>query len=449
MFEKVLASRSLRRAASRLAPGRAVKLAGVWGSSGALAAAAVATLRRAMTLVVTAQLDEADAAADDIEVFTARPAQLFPAWETDLAGHVATDDVSATRLRLCNLLAQPANLRDEPVELIVAPVMALMQPVPSAQALAAARKPLRRGAVQDIEELVAWLVEAGFDHVEQVEQQGDFARRGGIVDVFPPGATAALRVEFAGDQIDSLRRVDLDTQRSTEAIDGYDLTFSAAAVTDDSGRASVLDYLPSDAVVCLIEPGAITETAETIYHRLHDIEPPLASDPLDEAIATQAAAPAANWFTPQEVASAAGRLARLETYAFHPAEGTETIDLGVRSLHMLAEKPQESLEALGELAATDEVWVYCETPAEQQRFGELLAASHPKLIGAFRTAIGHVAAGFHFPEIHLAAVGHHEIFHRYAKHRRLRRVRTGRPIDSLLDLYPGDYVVHVAHGIAR
>ncbi len=450
MFEKVLKSRLLRRAAGRVSAGQAVRLTGVWGSSAPLAAAAVATLRRTAALVVTAQLDEADAAADDIEVFTGRPAQLFPAWETDLAGRGASDDVAATRLRLCNLLAQPPNLRDEPVELIVAPVMALMQPVPSAQALAAARKPLRRGAVLDIEELVAWLVEAGFDHVEQVEQQGDFARRGGIVDVFPLGAAQAVRVELAGDQIASIRRVDLDTQRSTDTIDSYDLTSpTAAAPADEAGRASLLDYLPAEAAVCLIEPDTITETARTIYSRLHDIEPPIASDPQDDVIATQAAAPAANWHTPQEVLAAAGRLARLETYAFRPSDASDAIDLGVRSLHMLSEKPEESLNALGELAATDEVWVYCETPAEQKRFGELLAGSHPNLVGAFRMAIGHVSAGFHFPEIHLAAVGHHEIFHRYARRRRLRRVRAGRPIDSLLDLHPGDYVVHVAHGIAR
>jgi transcription-repair coupling factor (superfamily II helicase) len=453
LFKKVLKSRLLRRAANHLAAGRAaavIKLSGVWGSSAPLAAAAVGRMRRAVVLAVTAHLDEADDAADDVEVFTGQPAQLFPAWEADPAGRGANDDIAATRLRLCNLLSQPVNLRDEPVTVIVAPVMALMQPVPSAAALAASRKSLRRGKVQDIEELVAWLVDAGFDRVEQVEQQGDFARRGGIVDIFPSGATQAVRVEFFGDQIESIRRVDLDTQRSTDAIDGYDLTAASAVPGQETNIASLLDYLPADAIVCLIEPGAVEETAQAVYSRLHDIETPISSAPPEESI--EQATPMATverWFTPQEVLSATNRFARLETYAFRPAEGQEAIDLGVRSLHMLTEKPAESLETMGELAATDDVWVYCETPAEQKRFTELLAASHPHLAGAFHTAIGHVAAGFHFPEIHLAAVGHHEIFHRYAKRRRLRQVRTGRPIDSLLDLHEGDYVVHVAHGIAR
>jgi len=449
LFEKVLKSRLLRRAANTLAAGRAVKLAGVWGSSAPLAAAAIGRMRRAVVLAVTAHLDEADDDADDVEVFTGRPAQLFPAWEADPTGGGANDDIAATRLRLCNLLSQPVNLRDEPVTVIVAPVMALMQPVPSAAAMAASRKPLRRGGIQDVEELVAWLVDAGFDRVEQVEQQGDFARRGGIVDIFPSGATQAVRVEFFGDQIESIRRVDLDTQRSTDAIEGYDLTTASPAPGRETSTASLLDYLPADAIVCLIEPGAVEETAGAVYNRLHDIETPIYAAP--EESVSQAAPPAAaeRWFTPQEVFAAASRFARLETYAFRPAEGQEAIDLGVRSLHMLTDKPAESLEALGELAATDEVWVYCETPAEQKRFTELLAASHPHLAGAFHTAIGHVAGGFHFPEVHLAATGHHEIFHRYAKRRRLRQVRTGRPIDSLLDLHEGDYVVHVAHGIAR
>ena len=451
LFQKVVNSQSLRRAAQHLAAGRATALAGVWGSSAPLAAVAVAHIRRATVLVITAHLDDADDAADDIEVFTGRGAAVFPAWETDLTGRTANDDIAATRLRLCNLLTQPTHLRDEPVDVIVAPVMALMQPVPSAEALAAARKSLRRGAVLDIDELIAWLLETGFDRTEQVEQQGDFARRGGIIDIFPPGAAQAVRVEFAGDQIESIRRVDLDTQRSTEAVDGYDLTSPATAEGDPQApAASLLDYLPTDAIVCLIEPDAIDQTAQSIHTRLYDAEPPIASDdpaePTEELVPQS---PAAAWFTPQEVLAAAGRFARLETYAFRPADGADAIDLGVRSLHVMAEKPEESLEALGELAATDEVWIFCETPAEQNRFAELLAASHPKLAGVFHLALGHIAAGFHFPQVHLAAVGHHEIFHRYAKRRRLRRVRTGRPIDSLLDLHEGDYVVHVGHGIAR
>jgi transcription-repair coupling factor (superfamily II helicase) len=442
MFEKVLKSRLLRRAADAFSAGRAVKLSGVWGSSAPLVAAAIGRMRRATVLVVTAQLDEADDAADDIEVFSGQPAQLFPAWETDLAGRGANDDIAAARLRLCNLLGQPANLRDEPVDVIVAPVMAMMQPVPSAAALAAARKELRRGQVQDIEELVAWLVNAGFERTEQVEQQGDFARRGGIVDIFPPGATQAVRVEFSGDLVESVRRVDLDTQRSTDAINGYDLT---AASAGQGALASLLDYLPAESIVCLVEPGAIDQTAQAIHSRLHDIEPTA------EPVESEHGSENEEWFTPQEVSSAvaAGRFARLEMYAFRPAEVEGTIDLGIRSLHMLSDKPPESLEALGELAATEEVWIYCETPAEQKRFGELLAASHPKLVSAFRMGLGHVTSGFHFPELRLAAVGHHEIFHRYAKRRRLRQVRSGRPIDSLLDLREGDYVVHVAHGIAR
>ncbi|HAU37058.1 MAG TPA: transcription-repair coupling factor, partial [Phycisphaerales bacterium] len=60
-----------------------------------------------------------------------------------------------------------------------------------------------------------------------------------------------------------------------------------------------------------------------------------------------------------------------------------------------------------------------------------------------------VHAGFYWPDEKLVVVGHHEIFHRYAKVRRIRRLRTGRPIETLLDLAEGDYVVHVAHGIAK
>ncbi len=445
MIEKAVRSRLLRRAANRLSPGRGVKLVGVWGSFAPLAAAAIGRIRRQPVLIVTAHLDQADCAADDVEVFTGRAAQLFPAWEVDLAGQHANDDIAASRLRLCNLLTQPANLRDEPADVIVAPVMALMQPVPAADALAAARRPLRRGLALDPRELIAWLTDAGFERVEQVEQQGEFASRGGIVDIFPPAANLAVRVEFFGDEIDSIRRFDLDTQRSSDTREGYDLT--ALSLADESGAdetVSLLDYLPAETVICLVEPSAIDEVAGGIFTRLDDTD---GDGHGPDQPGESSASP--RWFSPTDLSAAMQRFARAEMHAFRPVESAGAVDMGVRSLTFLAGKADQSLAELGEMAATDEVWVYCETPAEEKRFGELLAADHTPLVAAFHTAIGHVAAGFHFPELRLVVVGHHEIFHRYAKRRRLRRVRTGRPIDSLLDLHEGDYVVHVAHGIAR
>ncbi|MFB3891386.1 MAG: transcription-repair coupling factor [Phycisphaerae bacterium] len=516
MIERVLDNPVLLDAASAIAPGRTVRVAGVWGSASALAAAALGRIRKAPILIVASHLDEADEIADDIEVFTGRPAQLFPAHEVDapvaqagMPRERANDEVSGERIRLCNLLArgigggmgvppirctgvspvgakamqgqdapathgQDARATDERLDVIVAPVMALLQPVPSKEDLSAARLSLGKGDALDPEKLVAWLVDAGFESVEQVDQQGEFARRGGIVDIFPPAVSMAVRVEFFGDQIDSIRRFDLDTQRSADELDGYDVTgYAAPGVA--ARAANLLEYLPADAIVVVPNPGEVMDLAREIYRRTGDVG--LSGDVISEhglhgkdgfhgldgsetvrEIQSSPRNPCsrspAGLIDPEEVFAAAGRFALVEMHTFAPrdedgrTEGA-TFNLGIRSLERLSLNTHEALAELQELSRAAEVWVYCENGAEEKRFRELIATSQPDLARSARTAVGHVHSGFHWPAQKLVIVGHHEVFHRYAKVRRIRRIRAGRPIESLLDLSEGDYVVHVAHGIAK
>ncbi len=446
MFEKVLKNKVLAAAAERLAAAKAVKLTGVWGSAGALAAAALGRVAGRPVLFVTSHLDAADEVADDIEVFTGGAAQIFPAWEVDVGSDHVSDEVVGERLRLCNLLTQPAQQRDESVDYIVAPVMALLQPVPSREALAAARLELRKGRELSPNDLAGWLVEADFEHVEQVDQQGEFARRGGIVDIFPPGVAQALRIEFFGDRIESIRRFDLDTLRSTGEIASYDLlawgkqpALTAPAPGGQTGpapAAQLTSYLPADTIVCIPEPREVADLAREVYDRIHsDLIAPGAPSSMHRV---------------EDVLAALGAFAQMHLHAFRPKDSIDDLlDLGVRSLQQLSLNTAEALSELGELAASAQVWVFCENPAEASRFQELLAASPAGKAPRIQTRIGHVQCGFHWPAEELVVVGHHEIFHRYARRRRIRRVRMGRPINSLLDLQVGDHVVHVGHGICR
>ncbi|MCE5326058.1 MAG: transcription-repair coupling factor [Planctomycetaceae bacterium] len=465
MLERVLNNPTLQKTARLLVPGAAVHLSGVWGSAAAMVAAAIGRITGRCVLFITPHMDAADGVADDLEVFL-RPGRtekagivpnasprpggktgtatdnvtvpIFPPWDVELGPSqrvaAVSGEVTGERLRLCNLLSQSSQLRDEPVNYIVAPVMALLQPVPTPAALAASRLELRKGATLDPEALAAWLVEAGYDRVDQVDQQAEFARRGGIVDIFPPGSPYAIRVEFFGDEVESVRRFDLDSLRSSDQIAGYDLTglsgWQGGQVTH------LLDYLPADAIVCMLDPSEVLDVATEIYDRVRS----------DEAAAH---APDA-LHHPDVLTAAMGRLCRLDMHPFRPRGSDDAvIELGARSLQRLSVNVPEAMAELGQLAKAADLFIYCENAAEQKHFTQMLAAEHPDLAAKVHTGIGHVATGFYWPQQKLVVVGHHEIFHRYAVRRRIAAVRTGRPIDSLLDLQTGDYVVHVAHGIAR
>ncbi len=450
MFDKFLESRKLRAAAEQLLPGTTLRICGVWGSSGPAIAAALARLTGRCLLLLAGHIDAADAAADDIEVFTGRGVQLFPAWEVDVGSDHLNEEVTGERLRVCNLLAQPPAERSEPADVIVAPIMALLQPVPAPSALEAGRLELAAGDERDIESLQAWLIDAGFEHVEQVDQGGEFARRGGIVDIFPLGTSQPVRIEFFGDVIESIRRFDLDSQRSTDQLGRFVVSGVSAGLDDGNGggspaggATSLLSYLPGDAIVCMIAPAETIELARQLWQRSRGIAGRVAKAMLDpDDVLTQLAP-----FALAEL-SAFGGAAEGEGEGDAPA-ARATVALGIRSLERLVIGTYEALTELTELSATSEVWVYCENPAEQERFRDLLAEKHPVLARRVKLGLGHVAGGFSWPQRKLVVVGHHELFGRYATHRRIRRVRAGRPIESLLDLRQGEYVVHVAHGIAK
>jgi len=435
MFDGVLQNELLRCAAERLGPARAVRLGGVWGSAAPLIAAALGRLRDELVLFITGHLDDADEVADDIEVLTGQAAHLFPAWEVDVGTDHLNEEITAERLKICNLLTQPADQRDEQLRCIVAPIMSLLQPVPTPQVLARGRLTLRKGGTMDLERFVAWLVDAGYEQVDQVDLQGQFARRGGIVDVFVPGQYQALRVEFFGETVESIRRFDLDTQRSTDEVEHFDLTsITSIQGTDPSDTTQLLSYLRDESIVCIVEPAEVAELGGQLYERAEELAGRLAT-PLVR-------------FTAEQILDSATRLSQVQMHRFSPS-GPDVIQMGIRSLERLSINTREALDELEQISDVADVWVYCQNPAERDRFFQVLNATHPKLAGRVRVGIGHLHCGFYWPGQKLATVGHHEIYRRYARVRRIRRIRAGRPIDSLLDLQVGDYVVHVSHGIAR
>ncbi len=454
MFALACGCEELRGAADALLPGRHVALSGMWGSSSALAAAVLGRLSGRTVLFVTTHLDDADEVIDDLELFSSRSVQLFPAWEASLREDHVSQEITAERVNICTLLSKPPSDRSVSVDFIVAPIMALLQPVPTRDALTAGKLTCRRGDDMPPEQLIEWLVDAEFENVEQVDQPGQFARRGGIVDVFPMGSTQAVRLEFFGDEIDSIRRFNLDTQRSSDQLDHVDITSPTTGLDSAAGEMALLtEYLPPDAIVCMVEPAEVQDLADNLYRRVTAAAKDHATR---EAMKLRGAddddqpSEAVGLCNPDDVFSAIDRFACAEMHTFKAPRGAEkNFDMGVRSLQKLSLNTREALAELSDLTDVAEVWIHCENDAERDRFLEMMKSSHKKLARCVHIELGHVSSGFYWPGQKLVVVGHHEVFRRYTKVRKIRKVRATRAIDTLLDLQCGDYVVHVAHGIAR
>ncbi|MGH8861490.1 MAG: transcription-repair coupling factor, partial [Jatrophihabitantaceae bacterium] len=146
---------------------------------------------------------------------------LYPGWET-LPHERLTPraDTVGQRLAVLRRLAHPSadDPATGPLSVVVAPVRSVLQPqVPGLGELTPVS--LKPGDERELSDIVTELVEAGYTRTELVESRGDFAVRGGILDVFPPTEEHPLRVEFWGDEVEEIRYFKVVDQRSLEVAE--------------------------------------------------------------------------------------------------------------------------------------------------------------------------------------------------------------------------------------
>jgi transcription-repair coupling factor (superfamily II helicase) len=435
------------------------------GSSTSILTGALAIRTGRPVLLVVAHVDDADDALEDLDLFRLVGSNLsllrFAALEV-LPGESATSlELVAERLSVVGKVVSHAGETDPVFGVMVAPVQALMQAVPEPQALGAYTLHIVKGQSLPLGRLAQWLTDAGYQRVEVVEQPGDFASRGGIVDIYPPAFTTdvdgapgrnkacPIRLDYLGDEIDSIHLIDLDTMGSGTALqEARIIGTGLGQIQSDQHTTSLLSLLPADTLVVLYETLEIAEQARGYYERLTN---------------------ARGMYSPQAVLKALTGRPHVEVDSYsHAGAGDRSFELPVSPLLEFDQDAAKSTRELCRLAQprTGEttparVVVLCTKPAERDRLTELIYEHAPAMRASIQFEIGYLHRGFVWSTdethtIHL--VPHHEIFHRYSTCGRARAAsfgtRTRSPSESrvketFLDLQAGDYAVHVDHGIAR
>ncbi|MEB2345251.1 MAG: transcription-repair coupling factor [Deltaproteobacteria bacterium] len=209
----------LERVLARAGP---VRVTGLRGAARALVAARLARASApGPALVVAPDAKAADALLDDLTAFLGEPppeeggrVRAFPRPDTlPYDRHSPQPFVVAQRMdALYRLLAEPAEL------VLVAPVTALALRVPSREAVRGRTVHLEVGQTIDRDALVEQLLAAGYARMPLVEERGELAVRGGIVDLFPPHRRRPVRIELLGDDVESIREFDAASQRSQEKL---------------------------------------------------------------------------------------------------------------------------------------------------------------------------------------------------------------------------------------
>ncbi|MGH8907154.1 MAG: transcription-repair coupling factor [Egibacteraceae bacterium] len=433
--------------------------------------------RRAPLLVVTPTERDAEALAADLGAFLGRTA-VFPPWET--LPHERLSPQAATvgeRLRVLD------RLRAGELNAVVAPVRALVQPM---DPRLAEREPVRLDETYagGLDGLVEQLAALGYTRATLVERRGEFAVRGGLIDVFPSAADHPVRVEFWGDDVDSLRTFAAADQRSLKSVEHVVIDAARELVLDaetvDTARLLAKRVPALAEQFGLLADGVAFEGAEALVTTLHptpaylpDFFPPSAGmaivDPVlvaDRAGDLKRQAEellVAGWEIPlgQEAGfadweaverRARGGVWRLDALTGDP-DATSVPGLGWDSFRGDVEAASAHVRRLAGEGTTVILTTVGHGPA--LRLAEVLrqegVAAPVRERAAFNDTIAIVEStlreGFHAPRLGVAVLGEWDLFGP-RRGRAARRLPSRRAAgETVLDLAPGDPVVHRVHGV--
>ncbi len=455
------------------------RVSGLAGSSRSLLLAHAHKKRGGATLVIVEDTAAAEEMFEDVSsLLDPEDVALFPPWEVLPYDQVSPPgDLSGRRLgALYDLMV------NRPL-FVVATVRAVMQRTMPPAVLSGAMLHVAEGASVPLNELTARCNRLGYERMDMVQAPGHFSVRGGIVDVYPHGMEQPCRIEFFGDEVESIRLFDVYTQRSSrniselkvlpnrEMIDepetrddvvrrvrqaGESLSIDASELVshiEDGGlfegserylpyfhpsAATIMNYLPDRTLIVRCEPDELEREAETFgeeyenTHRRRTEAGDLVPAP-EEAIL--------GWHDIKEDSAYYGTMEMVR--GARAAEGWLAIGTEASGVYQGAMDVLKS--RLAEWKADNaRVVVVCDNEGQAERLREILGPDAPEI----EMAVGPMHAGFILPDLPLVVLTDAEIFNRYRRRRR-RVFKEGVVIEDFTSLKEGDYVVHIDHGIGR
>lgn len=184
----------------------------------ALECASIIQQHNSVVLIVMPDMQQAIRLQDELKTFSTKPVALFPDWET-----LPYDSFSPQQEIISERLSLLAQLKRQTEGAIVIALPTLLQKVCPAEFLFAHALQMKKGQTLSRDALIEQLEQAGYRHVEQVMEHGEYATRGALLDLFPMGTEMPFRIDFFDDEIDSLRVFDIDTQRTLQEVQKIDL----------------------------------------------------------------------------------------------------------------------------------------------------------------------------------------------------------------------------------
>ncbi|USR79206.1 transcription-repair coupling factor [Arcanobacterium pinnipediorum] len=470
------------------------------GGYGPLLSALIDRDVRQTHVLITATGREADELATILETFLPHESvATLPAWETLPHERLSPrSDTVGRRLATFRRLAHPEEFA--PLLAVIVPVRALVQPV--AHGLGDL-EPVRiaLGDTIDMIQLQEQLVNAAYSRVDMIENRGEFAIRGGIIDIFPPTEPHPLRVELFGDEVDDIRSFAVADQRSLakraqvyappcrELLLTEDVRSRAsAAMTELPGALDMLEKIANgiavegmESLLPILVP-SMTPVSQLMPQnsRFVVVEPERVVARADSLVETTEEFLAAAW----DAATAGGQIpVNVDMASFIPLSTVrasvieagqawwtigglphpEAVDFGLREPQSFGGNVEATIEHVGGLARQGwQIVLATQGPglgrrlAEQLQDGDVPASYVEDLPQELLPGVVYVVAvpmlsGFVDQERKIAVYGSTDLLHRKKSGFVTQQTMPKRRKNAVdpLQLKPGDYVVHQRHGVAQ
>ena len=301
------------------------------------------------------------------------------------------------------------------------------------------------------------LADLGYERVVQIEGPGQFAVRGGILDVFPLTEELPVRIELWGDEVDSIRTFDVESQRSIENLTEVSICPSIEFPGEGEQGVSFLDYFPADETLLFLdEPVRLMEKGQGVEEEFIEAQKKRVESGYELKDGE------VRLYGTEEI------LNRINTYS---SVGFYALDMRckgllIRESYHIQAKSVNPYNSSFELLTQDlkrlkrngyRVVLLSGSRTRAKRLAEDLRDYNLSSYysddldrlaepGEIMTAYGHVAEGYEYPMLKFTVISETDIFGKVKKKKK-RKTYEGRKIQSFSELKPGDYVVHENHGL--
>lgn len=460
MLSKLLASPQLLKLEQGLREGHSVLVEELWNAPKALVAALAQQTTGKNILVLTAGAQEENRLYHDFGFFTERLVIDFPAWET-LPNETTppSPDVVGERYKV---LEQIFN-RKEPLIILSSLQAALQRLIPS-DTFELFYLNLKEGDTPGFEMLIKQLNEMGYVRTSVASDKGEYALRGGIIDIFPVNSPDPFRIEFFGDQIESLRIYDPIGQKSIKSVEKVTITpgQELELLNGEQKLMTLLDYLGDNVILVFDDLLAIEDRYSSLLAMMG--KPGRTFCSMQEFM--DQAAPLQKIFWSAQTIDQLSDIQTLDKKKgsyYSSSAALIPIVFEAFSRKFEADRwqhpfiPVVDYLVLEEGAESDAIVPAIERLSETEVF--LLSASQPEettWIKRFKEVpkhvhfqIGYLSSGFAVADLNTLIVPYTEISRRYKIRRQKLRSTYHTPASESFHLEAGESVVHMQNGVGR